>query len=51
MNIFKFLFCSLTIIVLGLNLKAKDLEPNSRVIKFNELFAYELKISIIDKTK
>lgn len=30
---------------------AKDLEPSSRVIKFNELFAYELKISIIDKTK
>lgn len=30
---------------------AKDLEPSSRVIKFNDLFAYELKISIIDKTK
>ena len=32
MNIFKFLFCSLTIIVLGLNLKAKDLEPNFSLI-------------------
>ena len=32
MNIFKFLFCSLIIIVLGLNLKAKDLEPNFSLI-------------------
>ncbi|MGE4382270.1 MAG: hypothetical protein AB7D41_03635 [Arcobacter sp.] len=30
---------------------AKDLEPSSKVIGLNELIGYELKISIIDKTK
>lgn len=30
---------------------AKDLEPSSKVIKFDELFAYELRVSIVDKTK